>query len=148
MIEKMRFLVPVFLVVGVAVVHADPLSLDAKVKSSSLELTFRNTTKSKLTIPISSDGWDDRLTVTLTQAGKTRAFHFGEPMDKYIERTADLAAGGTRVESIDLVSWALRGNTDPPVPGDYEVTATWDNRKGTTEPKIVVSAKPMTRLTA
>jgi len=105
--------------------------LHARAHGSSLELVFRNAGTSRITIPINSAGYDDRLSVRLTRSGAPPLeLTFREPSDKPNTRTMTLAPRGSYTETIDVVSGALRGNVDPPPPGDYEVTAFWDDRRG------------------
>lgn len=118
----------------VALAHGDPgprLMLSAHAHGSALELVLRNAGASPLTLPINAPGYDDRLSVALTRPGAPRLdYTFREPQNKAVARQTTVAPRATYTETLDLVSSALRGNVDPPPPGNYEVTAVWTDASG------------------
>lgn len=97
--------------------RATTLQLSARTHGSTLELELRNTTARTFVGP------DGRITVTLARAG--------QPALGYAFRDAapTIDAGATHLQSIDLVSAALRDNAEPPPPGDYELGIAWTDGK-------------------
>lgn len=118
----------------VASAHADPvapLELAARTHGSALELEFRNRGSTPVALPINTAGYDDRLSITLTRPGAPRLdYRFREPRDRRVARSTTIAPHATYTETFDLVSSALRGNVDPPPPGNYQVSAVWTHPGG------------------
>jgi hypothetical protein len=132
----MRWFLPICLIASSGSSIANPLPpimLIAHAHGSSLELVFRNDGGSQLTLPINSAGYDDRLSIHLVSKHPgvpPLDYKFREPRDKPAVRTTTLRPKATYTETIDLVAGALRGNVDPPPPGEYDVNVFWNDRAG------------------
>ncbi len=130
------------LVVVPGVAFADaPLALTATTHGSALDLTFKNTGKSPVTMTTHvKAGLDhyDWLTVQLAGKQGKRTLHFIETRTKAIPIDETIAPGASLTRSVDLVLWSIHSdNTGGPLEaGAYDVDVVWD----ATQPKQKLTA--------
>ena len=136
-----------------ATATASPIDLTARTDAGVLTLTLRNTGTAPVEVATHVDAGGlphlDWLTVELDDGRAPRTLHFVEARDRSALITATLAPGGTAVEAVDLVRWAIRGDGAAPLaPGTYAVRATWDSRRAGRGAAFVATATTTLTITA
>ena len=103
--------------------RASTLQLHARTHGSTLELELRNMGAQPIDMPTGLHG---RITVSLARSDESHLVYvFRAPTEQSMDRAIE--TGAKHIESIDLVSAALRDHAEPPPPGDYTLSVGWSD---------------------